>query len=42
MTQNTYQLTLTFEQILNLVQQLSDEEKDKLLKEVEKEKREKN
>ncbi|WP_017653845.1 type II toxin-antitoxin system VapB15 family antitoxin [Fortiea contorta] len=37
MLQNTYQLSLTFEQILTLVQQLSDSEKLLLSKELEKE-----
>ncbi|MHC5719040.1 MAG: hypothetical protein ACYTX0_44985 [Nostoc sp.] len=37
MLQNTYQLPLTFEQILTLVKQLSDSEKLLLSKELEKE-----
>jgi hypothetical protein len=37
MRQNTYQLPLTFEQILTLVKQLSDSEKLLLSKELEKE-----
>ncbi|MBK1986723.1 hypothetical protein A0J48_004065 [Sphaerospermopsis aphanizomenoides BCCUSP55] len=37
MLQNTYQLNLTFEQILTLVKQLSDSEKLLLSKELEKE-----
>ena len=37
MVQNTYQLPLTFEQILTLVKQLSDSEKLLLSKELEKE-----
>ncbi|MEH1779586.1 MAG: hypothetical protein V7K67_03880 [Nostoc sp.] len=37
MLQNTYQLLLTFEQILTLVKQLSDSEKLLLSKELEKE-----
>lgn len=37
MLQNTYQLALTFEQILTLVKQLSDSEKLLLSKELEKE-----
>ena len=37
MLQNTYQLTLTFDQILSLVKQLSNSEKLLLSKELEKE-----
>lgn len=37
MLQNTYQLSLTFEQILTLVKQLSDSEKLLLSKKLEKE-----
>lgn len=37
MLQNTYQLPLTFDQILSLVKQLSDSEKLLLSKELEKE-----
>jgi hypothetical protein len=36
MNQNTYQLTLTFEQILSLVEQLPDIEKIQLSQELEK------
>jgi hypothetical protein len=36
MNQNTYQLTLTFEQILSLVEQLPDVEKIQLSQELEK------
>jgi len=34
MTHKTYQLPLTFEQILNLVLQLSAEEKEKIMQEI--------
>ncbi len=40
MTQNTYQLPLTFEQILTLVRQLSESEKKQLIKELNQEYRE--
>ncbi|MDD1415618.1 hypothetical protein MEN41_13555 [Dolichospermum sp. ST_con] len=36
MTQQTYQLPLTFEQILNLVLQLPKKEQEKLIQEIEK------
>jgi hypothetical protein len=36
MTQQTYQLPLTFEQILNLVLQLPKQEQQKLIQEIEK------
>jgi hypothetical protein len=36
MTQQTYQLPLTFEQILNLVLQLPKQEQEKLIQEIEK------
>jgi hypothetical protein len=42
MLQNTYQLPLTFEQILSLVKQLSDSEKLLLSKELDKETLNKN
>ena len=40
MTQNTYQLPITFEQILTLVRQLSESEKKQLIKELNQEYRE--
>ena len=36
MNQNTYQLTLTFEQILNLVRQLPEQEQENLKQELDK------
>ena len=36
MTQKTYQLPLTFEQILNLVIQLPEQEQEKLIQEIKK------
>ncbi|MCW9682636.1 hypothetical protein FJR41_017860 [Dolichospermum planctonicum UHCC 0167] len=36
MTQQTYQLPLTFEQILNLVLQLPKKEQEKLIQEIKK------
>ncbi|MEA5516832.1 hypothetical protein [Nodularia sp. UHCC 0506] len=36
MTQKTYQLPLTFEQILNLVLQLPEQEQEKLIQEIKK------
>jgi septin family protein len=36
MTRNTYQLSLDFEQILTLVKQLTEAEKEKLKQEIEK------
>ena len=36
MTQKTYQLPLTFEQILNLVLQLPEQEQEKIIQEIKK------
>ncbi len=36
MNQKTYQLPLTFEQILNLVLQLTEQEQEKLIQEIKK------